>query len=64
LVIGKDLTGLLSLFIQFPTLKEYGVDKVFELENGNTDASQRNIIFLVHGEKASLVQSVAGMWQL
>ncbi|KAJ9615674.1 Vacuolar protein-sorting-associated protein 33 [Cladophialophora chaetospira] len=59
LVIGKDLTGLLSLFIQFPTLKEYGVDKVFELENGNTDSSQRNIIYLVHGENANLVQAVA-----
>ncbi|EXJ57131.1 lysine-specific histone demethylase 1 [Cladophialophora yegresii CBS 114405] len=59
LVIGKDLTGLLSLFIQFPTLKEYGVDKVFELENGNTDSSQKGIIYLVHGEKASLVQAVA-----
>ncbi|KIX01755.1 uncharacterized protein Z518_09482 [Rhinocladiella mackenziei CBS 650.93] len=59
LVIGKDLTGLLSLFVQFPTLKEYGVDKVFELENGNTDSSQRNIVYLVHGEKPSLVQAVA-----
>ncbi|EXJ74198.1 lysine-specific histone demethylase 1 [Cladophialophora psammophila CBS 110553] len=59
LVIGRDLTGLLSLFVQFPTLKEYGVDKVFELENGNTDSSQRNVVYLVHGEKASLVQSVA-----
>ncbi|KAI1618505.1 lysine-specific histone demethylase 1 [Exophiala viscosa] len=59
LVIGKDLTGLLSLFVQFPTLKEYGVDKVFELENGNTDSSQRNIVYLVHGEKANLVQAVA-----
>jgi hypothetical protein len=60
LVIGRDLTGLLSLFIQFPTLKDYGVDKVFELENGNTDSSQRNIVYLVHGEKAPLVQAVAG----
>ncbi|KIX98717.1 uncharacterized protein Z520_05178 [Fonsecaea multimorphosa CBS 102226] len=59
LVIGKDLTGLLSLFVQFPTLKEYGVDKVFELENNNTDSSQRNVVYLVHGEKASLVQAVA-----
>ncbi|KAK5554549.1 Vacuolar protein-sorting-associated protein 33 [Exophiala xenobiotica] len=59
LVIGRDLTGLLSLFIQFPTLKDYGVDKVFELENGNTDSSQRNVVYLVHGEKAALVQAVA-----
>ncbi|KAL6248984.1 Vacuolar protein-sorting-associated protein 33 [Rhinocladiella similis] len=59
LVIGRDLTGLLSLFVQFPTLKEYGVEKVFELENGNTDSTQRNIVYLVHGEKAPLVQAVA-----
>jgi len=60
LVVGKDLTNLLGLFVQFSTLKEYGVDKVFELENGNTDSSQRNIVYLVHGENASLVQAVAG----
>ncbi|EXJ88334.1 lysine-specific histone demethylase 1 [Capronia coronata CBS 617.96] len=59
LVIGKDLTGLLGLFVQFSQLKEYGVDKVFELENGNTDSSQRNIVYLVHGEKPLLVQAVA-----
>lgn len=59
-MIGKDLTGLLGLFVQFSTLKEYGVDKVFELENANTDSSQRNIVYLVHGERASLVQAVAG----
>lgn len=61
-MIGKDLTGLLSLFIQFSTLKDYGVDKVFELENGNTDSTQRNIVYLVHGEKTSLIQTVAGKW--
>lgn len=60
MVIGKDLTGPLGLFVQFSALKEYGVDKVFELENGNTDSSQRNIVYLVHGEKASKVQAVAG----
>ncbi|KAL2436727.1 Vacuolar protein sorting-associated protein 33A [Exophiala dermatitidis] len=59
LVIGKDLTGALGLFVQFTQLKEYGVDKVFELENGNTDSSQRNIVYLVHGEKPILIQSVA-----
>lgn len=59
-MIGRGLTGPLGLFVQFSTLKEYGVDKVFELENGNTDSSQRNIVYLVHGEKANLVQAVAG----
>lgn len=60
LVLSKDLTGPLPLFVGFATLKDYGVDKVFELENNNTDASQRNIVYLVRGEKASTVQAVAG----
>jgi hypothetical protein len=51
----------LGLFVSFATLKDYGVDKVFELENGNTDSSQRNVVYLVHGEKAATVQAVAGM---
>jgi hypothetical protein len=59
-VLSKDLTGPLGLFVSFATLKDYGVEKVFELENGNTDSSQRNIIYIVHGEKASSVQVVAG----
>jgi vacuolar protein sorting-associated protein 33A len=50
----------LGLFVNFAVLKDYGVEKVFELENGNTDSSQRNIVYLVHGEKASSVQAVAG----
>lgn len=44
----------------FGVLKDYGVDKVFELENDNTDTSQRNIVYLVHGEKAGPIQAVAG----
>ena len=42
-------------------LQDYGVDKVFVLENGNTDSSQRNIVYLVHGESVTLVQAAAGM---
>lgn len=60
-VLSRDLTGPLGLFVSFTTLKEYGVDKVFELENNNTDLSQRNIIYIVHGEQARTVQAVAGM---
>lgn len=59
-MLSKDLTGPLGLFVSFATLKEYGVDKVFELENNNTDSSQRNVVYLVHGEKANTVQAVAG----
>lgn len=61
LVISKALTGPINLFVNFPTLKEYGVDKLFVVENGNTDSSQRNIVYLVNGEKASQVQATAGM---
>jgi vacuolar protein sorting-associated protein 33A len=53
------LTGKLELFISGATLRDYGVEKVFELENGNTDSSQRNIVYLVYGEKAATVQAVA-----
>jgi hypothetical protein len=60
LVISNSLTGPIGLFVRFSTLQEYGVDKVFVLENGNTDSSQRNIVFLVHGEKAPQVQATAG----
>ena len=59
-MLSKALTGPLGLFVGFGTLKDYGVDKVFELENDNTDSSQRNIVYLVHGEKAGPVQAVAG----
>lgn len=46
--------------MKFSTLKDYGVDKVFWLENGNVDASQKNIIFLAKAEKATKVQAIAG----
>ena len=59
-MLSRDLTGPLGLFVGFQTIRDYGVDKVFELENGNTDSSQRNIVYLVHGEKAGPVQAVAG----
>jgi vacuolar protein sorting-associated protein 33A len=59
-VLSKDLTGPLPLFVSSATLKDYGVDKVFELENNNTDSSQRNIVYLVRGEKAATVQAVVG----
>ena len=48
--------------MRFSTLQEYGVDKVFVLENGNTDSSQRNIVYLIQGEKAAHVQATAGVY--
>lgn len=37
------------------------MDRVFLLENANIDSSQRNVVFLVRGEKARHVRIVAGM---
>jgi hypothetical protein len=61
LVIGKALAGSVGLFVKFSTLQEYGVDRVFLLENGNVDSSQRNVVFVVNAEKAFDVLATAGM---
>ncbi|KAG9759968.1 Sec1-like protein, partial [Aureobasidium melanogenum] len=45
--------------VKFSTLQEYGVDKVFYVENRNVDESQRNIVFLARGEKPKDVQLIA-----
>jgi hypothetical protein len=63
LVIEKALAGTIGLFVKFSTLQEYGVDKVFFLENHNVDATQRNVVFLVRGENAKKTRTVAGMIQ-
>ncbi|KAF2035844.1 Sec1-like protein [Setomelanomma holmii] len=60
LVLEKTLAGPLNLLVKFSTLQEYGVDKPFFLENDNVDSSQRNVVFLVRGEKAKTVMAVAG----
>lgn len=60
LVIEKSLAGPIGVFVKFSTLQEYGVDKVFFLENDNVDTSQRNIIFLARGEKAAQPMAIVG----
>lgn len=60
-MLEKALAGPLNLLVKFSTLQEYGVNKPFFLENNNVDSSQRNIVFLVRGEKAKTVMTVAGM---
>lgn len=60
LVLEKSLAGPVGLCVKFSTLQEYGVDRVFFLENDNVDTSQRNIVFLTRGEKSSEVYAVAG----
>jgi hypothetical protein len=59
--VSQDLAGPIGLFVKFSTLQEYGVDRVFLLENANVDSSQRNVVFLVHAEKSRQVRTVAGM---
>ena len=61
LVISQDLAGPVGLFVKFSLLQEYGVDRVFLLENGNVDSTQRNVVFLAHAEKIRQVRAVAGM---
>lgn len=60
-MISQELAGPVGLFVKFSVLQEYGVDRVFLLENANIDSSQRNVIFLVRGEKAHHIRTVAGM---
>lgn len=64
LVINQELAGPVGLFVKFSVLQEYGVDRVFLLENANVDSSQRNVVFLVRGEKAQHVRTVAGRSRL
>ncbi|KAI9828676.1 MAG: hypothetical protein M1832_001779 [Thelocarpon impressellum] len=59
LVIQRSLSGSLGVFVKFSTLQDYGVDKVFLLENANVDSTQRNVVFLASGEKATQAQAVA-----
>jgi hypothetical protein len=60
LVIERSLAAPLSLFVKFSTLQEYGVDRVFFLENANVDSSQRNVIFLARSDKSKHITAMAG----
>lgn len=62
LVIEKALSGPIGIFVKFSTLQEYGVDKVFYLENDNVDTSQKNVVFLARGESAVNALTIAGMY--
>ncbi|KAL8784199.1 MAG: hypothetical protein Q9213_004091 [Squamulea squamosa] len=59
LVLEQSLAGPIGLFVKFSTLQDYGVDKVFFLENDNLDASQKNVVFLASGEKANQCIAIA-----
>ena len=60
LVIEKSLAGPVGVFVKFSTLQDYGVDKVFFLENDNVDVSQKSVVFLARGEKATQCIAIAG----
>lgn len=60
LVIEQSLAGPLGTFVKFSTLQDYGVEKVFFLENGNCDTGTKNIVFLARGESGKHAQSIAG----
>lgn len=60
-MLERSLAGPINLFVKFSSLQEYGVDKLFFLENGNADVSQRNVVFIARGESAKHAQSIAGM---
>ncbi|CAG7972954.1 unnamed protein product [Penicillium salamii] len=62
LVISQELAGPVGLFVKFSELQDYGVHRVFYLENANIDSSQRNVVFLVRGEKARHVRIVADIY--
>ncbi|KAK3341757.1 Sec1-like protein [Lasiosphaeria hispida] len=59
LVIEKSLAGPLGVIVKASTLRDYGVDNFFFLENKNTDTSQRNVVFIARGESAGHAQAIA-----
>ena len=61
MILEEGLAGPIGVFVNFSTLQDYGVDKLFFLENGNADTSQRNVVFIARGESAKNAQSIAGM---
>ncbi|AEO70302.1 6bc8f72e-9277-4da0-a9ba-172421a21c7a [Thermothielavioides terrestris] len=59
LVIEKELAGPLGVVVKASTLRDYGVDNFFFLENKNTDTSQRNVVFIARGESARNAHAIA-----
>ena len=58
-MLQQSLVGPIELIVKFQTLQEYGVDRIFFLENDNVDSSQRNVVFLARGEKPKQAQAIA-----
>lgn len=60
MVLERSLAGPIGVSVKFSTLQEYGVDKVFFLENNNADTSQRNVVFVARGEGGQQAKAIAG----
>ncbi|KAK0734114.1 small conjugating protein ligase-like protein [Lasiosphaeria miniovina] len=60
LVIEKQLAGPLGIIVKASTLRDYGVDSFFFLENNNTDTSQSNVVFIARGESTRHARAIAG----
>ncbi|KAK4129520.1 Sec1-like protein [Parathielavia appendiculata] len=60
LVIEKELAGPVGVVVKVSTLRDYGVDNFFFLENNNTDTNQRNVVFIARGESARTAHAIAG----
>ncbi|CAP69273.1 uncharacterized protein PODANS_1_9390 [Podospora anserina S mat+] len=59
LVIEEKLAGPLGVIVKASTLREYDVDKIFFLENKNTDTTNRNVVFIARGESARNAHAIA-----
>ncbi|KAK1781887.1 Sec1-like protein [Copromyces sp. CBS 386.78] len=59
IVIEKRLAGPLNAFVGASTLRDYGADNFFFLENNNADSSQRNVVFIARGESAHHAHTIA-----
>ncbi|KAJ6446309.1 Vacuolar protein sorting-associated protein 33A [Purpureocillium lavendulum] len=59
LVFDRSLVGPVGTIVKVATLKEYGVDKFFILENNNVDTSQHNVVFVARGEVGRHAETIA-----
>ncbi|KAH8880692.1 Sec1-like protein [Thozetella sp. PMI_491] len=59
LVIEQSLAGPLGIIVKASTLRDYGVDSFFFLENKNADTSQRNVVFIARGECGRQAKAIA-----
>lgn len=60
-MLERSLAGPIGSFVKFSNLQDYGVDKIFYLENDNADSSQRNVVFIARGENLKQIHYIAGM---